>query len=87
MSNLARAIAKCQHRVRNAWSGYLTPAEYLALLENGAKPDVGCDLNWAKERVAAGESNPRWVYFTVGRKLQAMLPKPKQKKVGTRAKM
>jgi hypothetical protein len=86
VSNLARAIAKCQHRVRNSWYGHLTPAEYLALLENGAKPE-GCDINWAKERVAAGECKPRWVYFTANRTLQAMLPKPKQKKVGTREKM
>jgi hypothetical protein len=87
VSNLARALAKCQHRVRNAWHGYLTPSEYLALLENGAKPDVGRDADWAKERAASGDSNPCWVYFTVGRKLQAMLPKPKQKKVGTRTKV
>jgi hypothetical protein len=63
---LARAMHKAQHSGGREWRGCFTPAEILALVADGAKPKPSSEyvVAWAKEKVAEGESNPNWFYFT-----------------------
>jgi len=66
-SNLASALKKVHRHLRTEWVGYLTPAEIVALVKAGARPQDAMDLSRNEEYVRKGDSSPGWFYFQRGR--------------------
>lgn len=75
---LTRTLAKLRHdgenaRAVNAWCGYLTSAEVVALVQAGAKVRSGSHLTDAQEMKSKGVACPGWVYLTLNLALQARM--------------
>lgn len=65
--NLERAIntIKLTDETRREWGGYLTPSEVAAILENGGMSNQKWTADYAKRKIAEGDSQPSWFYFTI----------------------
>lgn len=90
VSNLDRALAKVKHypHLNNQWGGYLTPSEFVALVDAGATPAHAADVDWDRKYMAAGNCRPRWRYFYPDKAMTIQLAeKAQHKKVGTREKL
>ena len=77
-ANLKRAIAKLQPNGRDVWCAALTPAEIVALVEVGAVPNLESHVARAREKLAKGESDSTWFYFTPRKDLRMRILKAKQ---------
>jgi hypothetical protein len=65
--NLERAVRKITRTdvSRQEWGGCLTPSEIAAILENGGMANSRWPVDYAKRKMAEGDSNPTWFYFTI----------------------
>lgn len=84
---LARATLKCQHFRDREYMACLTPAEFVAICDNGAVPNSPSDLKYAREQVAKGQGRGRWYYFKLGGRMEGMVAKPKPKWVAGRFRL
>lgn len=64
---LNKSLNKCRRfsKTNNEWCGWLTPTEIFTLIEAGVIPVHRDDnhIEWLKERLKKGLSNPIWFYF------------------------
>lgn len=60
--NLRRALKKSKP-FHNCWCGYLTPSEIVALVKDGHRAKHEPWVDYAKEKMKRGESNPTYFYF------------------------
>jgi len=76
-ANLQRAIGKLQPSGRDVWCAALTPAEIIALVEAGAIASLEAHVSRAREKLAKGESDSTWFYFTPRKELRVKILKAK----------
>lgn len=63
MTKLHKSIKKCD-KLHGYWCGYLQPAEIIRLFDgNVITANLKDDIEYAKECISKGKSNPRWFYF------------------------
>jgi len=67
--NLQRALRKSKKFYDQTWCGYFTPSEIIALVEDGAKPDLGSQyqIPYTRECIKKGDCSRSWFYFYLGK--------------------
>lgn len=64
---LGIAKSKVRHFDKRIYCGWLTPSEFLALVDEGIQPRREDDVAFAKKWKEKGRSDPSWFYFQLGK--------------------